>query len=186
MKCAYCSETQGLRQCSRCGKFACATHTAFVGICTECQSSAQQVDSLAARPAAIGVKAATAVSSKVARRARLLIVWSWIFTGVIGGWIAISLMVKAFTPDYVTGDAPTGLLLLVPVAIYGAWALFWGWIPIWHGWQRFLRGIGCLIAPALLFAVIFLIMGALALVYGALGGGFAQYSQAKRASRGLS
>jgi hypothetical protein len=111
--------------------------------------------------------------------------WSWIFTLVIGGWIAISLIVKAFTPDYLTGAAPTGLLLLVPVAIYGAWALYWGWIPIWRGWQSFLRGIGCLIAPALLFAAIFLIMGALALVYGALGGGFAQYSLAKRTAQGL-
>jgi hypothetical protein len=121
-------------------------------------------------------------------------VWSWIFTAAVGGLIAISLIGKAFMPTQqvdsatgttVTGAAPTGLLLLVPVAIYGAWALYWGWIPIWRGWQSFLRSIGCLIAPALLFAAIFLIMGALALVYGALGGGFAQYALAKRTAQGL-
>ncbi|HEY7339510.1 MAG TPA: hypothetical protein VH591_01405 [Ktedonobacterales bacterium] len=93
--------------------------------------------------------------------------------------------VDSATGTTVTGAAPTGLLLLVPVAIYGAWALYWGWIPIWRGWQSFLRSIGCLIAPALLFAAIFLIMGALALVYGALGGGFAQYALAKRTAQGL-
>lgn len=124
-------------------------------------------------------------SRRTPAHAQRLIVWSWIFTAVVGGWIAISFIVKAFTPDYLTGEAPTGFLLLVPVAIYGAWALFWGWIPMWRGWQKFLRGIGCLIAPTLVFAAIFLIMGALALVYGALGGGFAQYSEAKRTAQGL-
>jgi hypothetical protein len=156
-----------------------------------CQSGSQRVDAIAANAAK---PVATGIGTKAAQKARLLIVWSWIFTAAVGGLIAISLIGKAFTPtqqvDYVTGTtvtgpAPTGLLLLVPVAIYAAWALFWGWIPIWRGWQSFLRGIGCLIAPALLFAAIFLIMGALALVYGALGGGFAQYSLAKRTAQGL-
>ncbi|HEY1387647.1 MAG TPA: pentapeptide repeat-containing protein [Ktedonobacterales bacterium] len=149
-------------------------------------------------PSTAAALAKSQQSSSASRRtpahAQRLIMWSWIFTAVFGGWIAISLMVKAFTPTqqfnnvtgtYATGAAPTGLILLVPVAIYGAWALFWGWIPIWRGWQSFLRSIGCLIAPALLFAVIFLVMGALALVYGALGGGFAQYSLAKRTAQGL-
>lgn len=203
MTCAYCAETQGLQSCRSCGKSACSAHYVYNGghiLCTRCYSQAYQAPHEAAftpaTPAAYAAPAAPATpaasrlttrtaNGKSADKARRRIIWSWIFTGVVGGWIAISLMVKAFTPDYVTGNAPTGLLLLVPVAIYGAWALFWGWIPIWHGWQRFLRGIGCLIAPTLVFAAIFLIMGALALVYGALGGAFVQYLATRRVAQGL-
>lgn len=225
MKCAYCDETEGLRQCRRCGRVACATHTTFNGshlLCAGCTSGAQPTASSAAISAATPVATTHAVAASAAsaappsaaaipmadriaaaarsattytpERARQVITGSWVFTGIVGSFIALIILAIAVTPDrhynyyigdYVTGSAPTGLLLLIPVAYFAAWALFWGWGPVWRGWKAMLRGVGCpfVIGPIWLFMLFFMVIGAIALVYGTLAG-FGLYSRAKRITQG--
>jgi hypothetical protein len=183
MKCYYHPDRDAAGTCSQCSKGACHEDLQDVGgamLCTGCQKLAHQ--EIAASQAQMAAKAKTSI------------LWSWIFTGVVGGIGAISVIGAALTPtsqyDYTTGTtssgaAPVGLILLAPVMVYAAWSLYWGWGPVWGGVSRLLGKLGCafqatwfiwIIVIACFFELLFLA----AIAYGGLGGGFARYGRAKQ------
>lgn len=152
----YHPDRDAVAQCSQCHK----------GVCSECT---HDVGGAILCPADFN----SGIAKEVAL-AKRRIIGAWVFTGVVGTLFAVEPAVFAFTPPS-PGSQPLGpaALLLVPVAYYGSWSLFWGWRPTWRTFRRLLGDGGCLgegIVFLILFAVICEILLVAALLVGAFTG----------------
>jgi hypothetical protein len=154
MKCYYHPDRDAVAQCSECHK----------GLCSEC---AHDAGGATLCPTDFNA----GIDQEVARTRRRVI-GVWVFTVLVGSFFAIGAVAAAFTPSERGGIGPAGLLL-VPVAFYGAWSLFWGWGPTWRTFQRFFGGWGCFgswILILIVLAVIFEFLLGAALLVGAFTG----------------
>jgi hypothetical protein len=156
MKCYNHPDRDAVGQCSQCQK----------GVCSEC---AHDVGGATLCPTDFNVGVAKTIT-----HARRRVIGAWIFTGILGSLFAIEAVVFSFIPPS-SGSQPLGLagLLLVPVAYFGSWSLFWGWGPTWSTFRRLVGGWGCFgsgIFILIVVALIFELLLFIALAVGAFTG----------------
>ena len=159
MNCFAHPETNAVAQCSRCRKGMCGVcaHSSYSTdgaiLCFSCYESWLRAEIARARRSTVGV---------------------WIFTGAVTLCAAIS---------SVANNAGGAIILVVPLAFALSWCLFWGWMPVWKEFRKILGGLGCIFGPALLLAMIAVmvagILVAIAIPIGAATG-IKKYSDARQ------
>jgi hypothetical protein len=98
----------------------------------------------------------------------------WIFTGAVTLYAAIT---------SVANNAGGALILVIPLAFALSWCLFWGWMPVWRGFRGIFGGWGCIFGPAILLAIITVLVAgilvAIAIPIGAMTG-IKKYTDARQ------
>lgn len=141
-------ETDAVSQCSKCLK----------GLCRSCRYDA--------RGKTICFSCYEDVLHAEIEQARRSTTWVWAFTGGITVIAGISSLAHPGSP----------FILIVLLAFVFSWCLFWGWMPVWRSITRTIRG--CIIGPAILFLIGFIVLIAVAIVIGA-GTGIRGYKDAR-------
>lgn len=161
MQCYFHPDRSAVAQCSKCNR----------GICSEC---AHDVGG----PTLCPIDFNSGISKEVALAKRRS-VGAWVFTGVIGTFLAFGAVTAAFSPTS-RGGQPIGpaALLLVPVAYYAVWSLYWGWGPAWRVTRRIGRALGSIggifgdLGEGIFYLIIILLMIEFAFAGAVLVGAF--------------
>lgn len=100
-----------------------------------------------------------------------------VFTFVVGSIAASIVLASALSP--------VGNIIGVALVFYGAWSLYWGWMPVWRGWRRLTSGWGVFGSWSFILIVVvlfFYIPFFFAVGYGALGGWYVEYRRYRLSS----
>ncbi len=151
MNCFYHPHVASVGSCAQCGK----------SCCRKCLVDGRQEGTFC-------FVCVNEALSKSFSGAKKRIKRSFIFTAVVG-------IIPFFV--FIASQSLAGILLAI-LCVYEAWALYYGWGPVYRKWKQFASGIwffGTIPGLLITYTMVYVILLMIAQVYGVFGGAINQF-----------